>query len=48
VRPDEQSSQGVAAHAWVILAGRALVDRTAPQFAELTQTAGGHAAQTPR
>lgn len=46
VRPDDQSSQGVAAHAWVILAGRALVDRTAPQFAELTQAAGGHAAQT--
>jgi hypothetical protein len=40
VRPDDQSSQGVAAHAWVILAGRALVDRTAPQFAELTQPAG--------
>jgi hypothetical protein len=40
VRPDEQSTQGVAAHAWVILAGRALVDRTAPQFAELTQPAG--------
>jgi len=48
VRPDDQSSQGVAAHAWVILAGRALVDRSTAQFAELTQREGGHATQTPR
>jgi hypothetical protein len=48
VRPDDQSSQGVAAHAWVILAGRALVDRTAPQFAELTQPAGARGTRISR